>query len=108
LNKSKPTHVEAKNEKKQQMLKLLQQLSKTDVARIHLWAENQKKMEFSHLQKELAGRASRAEQRKRSQASKANQQKQADLSSEAVARNNAHKNRIKQEKLAKDKRKIVM
>ena len=49
LNKSKPTQIDAKNAKKAQMFKLLQQLSKTDVARIHLFMANDKKIECQHF-----------------------------------------------------------
>ena len=71
LNKSKPTHEGAKAEKKAQMVKLLQQLSKTDVARIQLFMQNEKKIECEHFQKDRRARASRVEQRKQSHALKA-------------------------------------
>jgi hypothetical protein len=108
LNKSKPTHVDAKNEKKAQMVKLLQQLSKTDVARIQLVMANEKKAGSSDLQKDQVARASRAEQRKRSQALKAGFQGHGARSGEALARLYGHQTHAKQERLAKEKRKIVM
>ena len=49
LNKTQPSQVDAKHEKKAQMVKLLQQLSTTDVARIHLFMAKEKKIECGHF-----------------------------------------------------------
>jgi hypothetical protein len=68
LNQAKPSHVDAKLEKKAQMVQLLQQLSKTDVARLHLFMAKEKKAACGRSQTDKRARASRAEQRKRAQA----------------------------------------
>ena len=67
LNQAKPS-LDAKLEKKAHMVKLLQQLSKTDVARLHLFMANEKKAACGHFRINSKGRASRAEPRKRGQA----------------------------------------
>ena len=64
LNKKKVNHIDAKNQKKEQMVVLLQQLSKSDVARLHLFMGTDKKASKSQHKLNEKSREGRIEQRK--------------------------------------------